>query len=167
MPIHRVAVGANLYLFQSPNPNSNQCVILAHSGRKEDEGATAMPAGTSTHFYTADRSSTAGNVASSVALGREGRVVHETIRPGAGVSNYRLEKFHEQGGATYRKIKNEMARNTGAEWQPHVVTIRNRKLGAARTMQLSDVITEVQREHPGITQFHFSGCRGIIGEHED
>jgi hypothetical protein len=162
MPIDRVSVGSNLYLFQSPDAASNQCVIVAHSGRKPEDGGTHMPAGTSTRFYVPDGSENRGNVASSVALRREGRCVAETINPHEESWDYRLGKFREAKrlGPTYGNIKLEMEENarSGGPWQPHVVTIRNRIIGS-RTMHLSDVIREVQQSHPHITEFHLAGCR--------
>ncbi len=162
MPIDQVSVGSNLYLFQSPNPASNQCVIVAHSGRKSKDGSTHMPAGTSTRFYVPDGAGNRGTVASSVALGREGRHVVETIAPQDESWDYRFQKFREvkRLGPTYNNIKLEMEENAcaGGPWQPNVVTIRNRIIGA-RTMHLSDVIREVQQNHPHITEFHLAGCR--------
>jgi hypothetical protein len=161
MPIDRLPVGSNLYLFQSPNPQSTKCVIIAHSGRTEkDNGSAFMPANTSTHFYTRDGGGFNGNTKVAVAIGRSGLNASEVVRPGEEAWDYRLEKFHDTGwrDVTYRNIKNEMHENSG-DWQPHVVTVRDRKLGERRTMHLSDVIGEVRREHPHITEFHLVGCR--------
>lgn len=156
-PIRRVPVGSNLYLFESPNAKSNQCLIVAHSGRRDEDSGTLMPPGTSTHFYTVDGSTRRGSAGDSVALGRAGANVAETIRPREESWNYRFQKLHDKQGSTYRNIKDEMGKNTG-DWQPHVVTVRNRWIGA-RTMHLSDIINEVQRQNPNITEFHVGGCR--------
>jgi fermentation-respiration switch protein FrsA (DUF1100 family) len=154
-----MSVGANLYLFKSPTESSRQCVIIAHSGRKATDVSTLIPARTSISFYAADGGSYRGNTASGVALGREGINPLQTIGP-RGVSwDYRVEKFHDvQRAATYRNVQDEMTKNVD-DWKPHVVTIRNRKLGERRTMRLSNVIAEVQAAYPHITEFHLAGCR--------
>jgi len=159
MPIDRVPVGANLYLFKSSAESSKQCVIIAHSGRKTTDGSTLIPAGTSISFYAPDGGSYRGNTASGAALGREGINPVQRIGSGGVSWDYRVEKFHDvRRAATYSNVQDEMTKNV-EDWKPHVVTIRNRKLGERRTMHLSNVIAEVQAAYPHITEFHLAGCR--------
>jgi hypothetical protein len=161
MTINRLSVGSNLYLFQSQEATSDKCVIIAHSGRTEaDRGSVHMPAGTTMHFYTRDGATFEGNTKVAVAVGRSGLRTAEDVGPGQEAWDYRVQKFRDTGwrDTTYRNIKKEMEQNSG-DWQPHVVTIRDRQLGERRTMHLSDVIAEVQREHPHIKEFHLVGCR--------
>jgi hypothetical protein len=134
-------------------------VIVAHSGRTAKDGSTLIPANTSMSFYAPDGGSYRGNTASGASLGRDGINPVQTIGRGGVSWDYRVEKFHDvRRAATYRNVQNEMMKN-GGDWEPHVVTIRNRKLGERRTMHLSNVIAEVQAAYPHITEFHLAGCR--------
>lgn len=166
MPIDRIAIGKNLYLFQSRNPQSEQCVIIGHGGRVADvDERTTMPADTRTHFYTTDGNEVLMNTAAAIALVREGRMVQETIGPGVESWDYQIQKYNGHGkhGVSYLEARKQIRLNgecADSTWQPHVVTIRNRTL-AKRTVHLSDVIREVQQRYGHIREFHYTACRGV------
>jgi hypothetical protein len=164
VPINRVSLGSNLYLFESQEPQFGECVIVGHGGRLREDGKMTVPADTEISFYTVDGSAVETNTAAAIALRRDGVRPREISRPGEQPWNYRVQKYNGDGAdaVSYREVKARMELNREIAWVPHVVTIRNRKVGA-RTVHLSDIIREVQRKYPHITVFHYAACREAIG----
>jgi hypothetical protein len=161
MPIDRVSMGPNMYLFESPTTDTTQCVIVGHSGRFDEDGAKPVPSGVTITFYAEDGEvvqTTADRAVRSATLGINSA---ETVGQNELTWNYRVLKRGAHGDAVkYSDVKQAMEENQacGGNWQPHVVTIRNRKL-SNRVVHLSEIVNKVKARYPAVTEIHFNGCR--------
>jgi hypothetical protein len=170
--INKVPIGEKLYFFESPTPAENRCFIWAHGAWLYGDGWFDLEDGLTVHYYvafgenrkTGTREAIAGPTHATPQLPQY--VYSGPIE----LRNYTLWKILDHGEATgdYGRVITEMQLNqSGANkshWTPHVVTVRRRLSG--KSTNFGELIKEVRRNYPGITEFYYGCCRGNYSERE-
>jgi hypothetical protein len=191
---NQTSLGEYLYFFQSPVPNTDQCLILGHAGwvpRLADE--FTLPEDVSLHFRSwhgfantsspkleilrgGPQTSPLDRQLGEARLKAARMMVDEKERRdfvgGSRCYDYVVIKGlgkhwskRNPNDASYTAIAQTMATAGGAGACMHFVSVRNRRFyHAKKYVLLSEVIDQVRDHDDTITRFVMAGCRGVEAE---
>jgi hypothetical protein len=178
---NQVALGDYIYFFRSPADRMTDCAILGHGGHVPDH-RFELPANVTVVYQVAyNRPLTLyqgpmGSTLTGVAGGGAGterhtgprHLIDQVLTKNLGEKHWEDPKTRVTGQyylAMEARQTELSGAGQGANWAPHVVTIRNRRYpGSNDAVWLSKVIELVRAHDPTIVTFYPYACRGIVGE---
>ncbi|WP_338847376.1 putative adhesin [Massilia sp. W12] len=170
---NQTELGSNVYFFESPAPNTADCIIMAH-GATVAGNAFIVPANV-TILFEADAGQAVvnhqGSIRSRLGLPQAPAIPHRNrYQGGARCPDQILGKALGQhwddpgqrdGNDYYRFVQQAMTTGHGlGNWAPHFISIRNRKgLFSKEFVWLSEVVRLLRTHKPAVTNIYSYGCR--------
>ena len=183
MPANTIKLGSNAYLIESPNPDIGDCLVMAHGASVDRTRKFTVPAGVTVRFFVdaGDKNTAHGGILPFIAQHIQDRGNGVVADEGAGRRTYVAEQpcpdyilskalgrhFRDAGGqASYLQVRNALHGvqypGNGANWIPHVVTVRNRTSPFLnQNIWLSTLIAAIRRAKPGVENIYCANCRSV------
>lgn len=170
---NQVALGSNVYFFQSPDPGATDCIIMAH-GAMISGNNFRVPANV-TVMYEADAGQSVINhhgpirtrlqLAAAPTIDRRNRYTAGNRCPdqilGKTMGKHWDDPATRDSVQYYTFIEEAMRIGHGLRnWAPHFISIRNRKGPFSKEfVWLSEVVRLVTEYDDSVRQFYSYGCR--------
>ncbi len=158
------------FIQSAANPNSQQCLIIAHGGLLATTRPTQFWTSVNLHFSVPHDTSHDLHAYAQIQVNQfadrdrdESEEAGLYFPAGTLCFNYSLKKYLGGHGSDYNYVQYQGHMGNGA-WAPHVVSIRNRRtLGSTKTVLLSEVVDLVLDHQPTIKDMYCTNCRNAVG----